>query len=177
MNIHHLELFYYVARHSGVSAAARKIPYGIQQPAISAQVLRLEQDLGQTLFHRRPFRLTPAGQDLYAFIEPFFGGLAGINRRLRGGENLHLSIAAQELILRDYLPAILRGLRERLPKFTFTLHNLTMEEIDQRLLAQQLDLGLGPFTGRRPDGLRQRIIIELPPVLLCLLYTSDAADE
>ena len=166
MNIHHLELFYYVARHGGVSAAARKIPYGIQQPAISAQVLRLEQDLGRTLFHRRPFRLTPAGQDLYAFIEPFFGGLAGINRRLQGGENLHLSIAAQELILRDYLPAILRGLRERLPKFTFTLHNLTMEEIDQRLLAQQLDVGLGPFTGKRPDGLRQRIIIELPPVLL-----------
>ena len=85
MNIHHLELFYYVAKHGGVSAAARKMPYGIQQPAISAQVLRLEQELGVTLFQRRPFRLTSPGQDLYQFIEPFFGGLTEIGRRLRGG--------------------------------------------------------------------------------------------
>jgi len=166
MNIHHLELFYYVARHGGVSAATRKIPYGIQQPAISAQVLRLEEELGQTLFHRRPFRLTTAGQELYAFIEPFFSGLATVGRRLRGGEEVHLSIGAQELILRDYLPAILRGLRDRLPKFSFTLHNLSMEEIEQRLLSQQLDVGLGPLTGKRSEGLRHRVIIELPPVLL-----------
>lgn len=166
MNIHHLELFYYVARHGGVSAAARKIPYGIQQPAISAQVLRLEEELGQTLFHRRPFRLTTAGQELFAFIEPFFGGLATVERRLKGGEAIHLSIGAQELILRDYLPVILRELRDRLPKFTFTLHDLSLEEIDQRLLAQQLDVGVGPLMGKRPEGLRQRIIIDLPPVLL-----------
>lgn len=166
MNIHHLELFYYVAQHGGVSAAARKIPYGIQQPAISAQVLRLEEELGQTLFHRRPFRLTPAGQDLFTFIEPFFSGIATVGRRLRGGDEIHLSIGAQELILRDYLPSILRSLREQLPKFTFTLHNLSTEDIEQRLLSQQLDIGLVPLIGKRSEGLRQRVIIELPPVLL-----------
>src|SRR6186713_2251813 len=106
MNIHHLELFYYVAKHGGISAAARKIPYGIQQPAISAQVLRLEQDLGQTLFQRRPFRLTEAGGELFRFIEPFFAGLEATARKLRGGEDAHLAIGAQELILRDYLPPI-----------------------------------------------------------------------
>ena len=37
MNIHHLELFYYVARHGGISEAVRNMPYGIQQPAISGQ--------------------------------------------------------------------------------------------------------------------------------------------
>ena len=64
MNVHHLELFYYVARHGGVSAAARAMPYGIQQPAISAQILQLEDSLGTTLFHRRPFRLTGTGEAL-----------------------------------------------------------------------------------------------------------------
>ena len=38
MNVHHLELFYYVARHGGISAAVRYIPYGIQQPAVSGQM-------------------------------------------------------------------------------------------------------------------------------------------
>src|SRR5215218_8219424 len=103
MNIHHLELFYYVAKHGGVSAAARKMPYGIQQPAISAQVLRLEQELGKTLFQRRPFRLTGPGEELFQFIEPFFGGLAAMGHRLRGGEEAHLAIGAQEVILRDYV--------------------------------------------------------------------------
>jgi DNA-binding transcriptional LysR family regulator len=50
MNIHHLELFYYVARHKGISEAVRNIPYGIQQPAISGQILQLEDFLGTTLF-------------------------------------------------------------------------------------------------------------------------------
>ena len=52
MNVHHLELFYYVAKHGGISAAVRKIPYGIQQPAISGQMTKLEQDLGVRLFER-----------------------------------------------------------------------------------------------------------------------------
>src|SRR6185436_17199676 len=55
MNIHHLELFYYVAKHGGISQAARNISYGIQQPAVSSQIIQLEEFLGTTLFHRRPF--------------------------------------------------------------------------------------------------------------------------
>ena len=37
MNVHHLELFYYVARHGGISRALQYMPYGIQQPAVSGQ--------------------------------------------------------------------------------------------------------------------------------------------
>src|ERR1700677_3058512 len=60
MNVHHLELFYYVAKHGGISEAVRKMPYGIQQSAISSQILQLEETLGLKLFQRRPFNLTPA---------------------------------------------------------------------------------------------------------------------
>ena len=58
MNVHHLELFYYVAKYGGISEAVRNIPYGIQQPAMSGQVIQLEEFLGITLFQRRPFALT-----------------------------------------------------------------------------------------------------------------------
>src|ERR1700690_2902158 len=75
MNIHHLELFYYVARHRGISSAVRHMPYGIQQPAVSSQILLLEQDLGVRLFERNPFRLTPAGEELDNFVRPFFENL------------------------------------------------------------------------------------------------------
>src|SRR5438094_6303462 len=70
MNIHHLELFYYVARHGGISEAVRNIPYGIQQPAVSAQIIQLEESLGVTLFRRRPFSLTGPGDKLFRVIQP-----------------------------------------------------------------------------------------------------------
>ena len=63
MNVHHLELFYYVAKYEGITAAVRKMPYGIQQPAVSGQLLQLEKNLEVKLFNRRPFSLTDAGNE------------------------------------------------------------------------------------------------------------------
>ena len=74
LNVHHLELFFYVARHGGITAALPHIPYGIQQPAVSAQIAQLEEHLGAKLFERRPFALTRAGQMAYEFAAPFFRG-------------------------------------------------------------------------------------------------------
>jgi DNA-binding transcriptional LysR family regulator len=63
MNVHHLELFYFVAKHGGIAAAVRNIPYGIQQPAVSGQIAKLEESLGTKLFQRRPFALSPWGRE------------------------------------------------------------------------------------------------------------------
>jgi DNA-binding transcriptional LysR family regulator len=166
MNVHHLELFYYVARHGGISAAARRMPYGIQQPAISAQILQLEDSLGTVLFHRRPFQLTQPGESLYAFIEPFFTGLPDVARKLRGGVEMRLRIAAPETVLREYLPGVLRQARRRFPALTFTLTGGRLEQIEKKLLGQEIDLGLSSLHGKRPEGIKQR---ELVPLTMALL--------
>src|SRR5437588_11619061 len=98
MNIHHLELFYYVARHGGIMEAVRNMPYGIQQPAVSGQVAQLESYLGVTLFQRRPFALTVDGQKLYDFIQPFFSQLEKVAVELQGGQARHLRIGASTII-------------------------------------------------------------------------------
>jgi DNA-binding transcriptional LysR family regulator len=178
LNIHHLELFYYVARHGGVSAAARHIPYGIQQPAISAQVIQLEGDLGTPLFHRRPFRLTAAGEDLFRFIEPFFGGLHEMGRKLRGGAQVRLRIGAPETIQREYLPGLLRTMRKRQPALTVSLFSGRLAQIETKLLVQEIDLGIAPLEGRRPEGIQQRELLRLTMYLLVprssKLRTADA---
>src|ERR1035441_8068587 len=97
MNIHHLELFYYVARHGGITEAVRNIPYGIQQPAVSGQVAQLEEYLGVTLFQRRPFALTPPGEKLYQFIQPFFANLDQIASELQGGKARQIRIGASTI--------------------------------------------------------------------------------
>src|SRR5882762_86955 len=116
MNIHHLELFYYVAKHSGISEAVRNMPYGIQQPAVSGQIIQLEEFLGVTLFQRRPFNLTPAGRELFDFIDPFFSYLSVAADRLQGGTAHQIRIGASEIVLRDHLPDLVSVIHKKFPK-------------------------------------------------------------
>ena len=115
MNVHHLELFYYVARHGGIMEAVRNIPYGIQQPAVSSQIAQLEEFLGVTLFQRRPFALTPAGEKLFAFIQPFFANLDKIGDELQGGRTRHIRIGSSTIVLRDHLPGLFKACEKNFP--------------------------------------------------------------
>ena len=166
MNIHHLELFYHVARCRGVSAAARQMPYGIQQPAISAQILQLEDSLGKTLFQRRPFELTPEGEILFAFVEPFFTKLPAIAERLRGGADQSLRISCPEIVQRDYLPALLAGMRSRLPGFHFNLESGRVDEIENHLRSGKTDLGLATSAGPKNNDIRHHELLRMPLLLL-----------
>lgn len=166
MNIHHLELFYYVAKSGGISEAARKIPYGIQQPAISAQVGQLERDLGVSLFHRRPFALTPAGQELFQFIQPFFENLTKTADRIRGGIVHHIRIGASEIVLREHLPVIMRRVRERFPKVRVTLRDGYQAQLESWLRANELDLTVTLLEQKAPAALHAATLIEIPLVLL-----------
>lgn len=166
MNIHHLELFYYVARHGGIMGAVRNIPYGIQQPAVSGQVAQLEEDLGLTLFHRRPFSMTPQGQELYDFIRPFFDNLTPMAEKLRGGIAQHLRIAASEIVLRDYLPSILQDLGKQFPKLKVSLREGYHPEVVTWLQQQEIDLSVGLLGGKPPPGISAMPMFKMPLVLL-----------
>ncbi len=178
MNIHHLELFYYVAKHGGISEAVRHMPYGIQQPAISGQVIQLEEFLGATLFHRRPFSLTPPGKELYDFIKPFFENLTPMAEKLRGGVSQHLRIAASETVLRSYLPEMLQELRGQFSKLKVTLREGYHPQVITWLLEQEIDLSIGLLGGKPPAGVNAIPLFKLPLVLLAPKNSKlKSADE
>ncbi len=178
MNIHHLELFYHVARSGGVSAAARQMPYGIQQPAISAQILQLEDSLGKILFHRRPFQLTPEGETLFAFVDPFFSKLPYIADRLRGGADHSLRIACPEIVQRDYLPTLITGVRKSMPDFHFSLQSGRVDDIKLQLRAGKCDLGLATSYGPRDEDIHYHELLRMKIVLLVPEKTGpESADE
>lgn len=154
MNVHHLELFYYVAKHGGISGAVRNMPYGIQQPAISGQVIQLEEFLGVTLFQRRPFSLTPQGRELYEFARPFFDNLTPMGEKLRGGVSQHLRIAASETVLGTFLPGMLQGLRMKFPKLRVSLREGYHPQVLTWLQAQEIDLSIGLIGGTPPSGVQ-----------------------
>ena len=178
MNIHHLELFYYVAKHGGISEAVRHMPYGIQQPAISGQVIQLEEFLGATLFHRRPFSLTPPGKELYDFIKPFFENLTPMAEKLRGGVSQHLRIAASETVLRSYRPEMLQELRGQFSKLKVTLREGYHPQVITWLLEQEIDLSIGLLGGKPPAGVNAIPLFKLPLVLLAPKNSKlKSADE
>lgn len=166
MNVHHLELFYYVARHGGIMPAVRNIPYGIQQPAVSAQVAQLEEHLGVTLFQRRPFALTPEGEKLYEFVRPFFGQLDRVAAELQGGQTRHFRIGASTIILRDHLPLLLQSVHRRFPGLKVSLREGYPAQLTELLARDEVDLVITLAEPRPPRGFKSLVLLELPLVLL-----------
>jgi DNA-binding transcriptional LysR family regulator len=166
MNIHHLELFYYVAKNGGISRAVRAMPYGIQQPAVSSQILLLEEDLGIKLFERTPFKLTREGEELYAFARPFFDNVASIGAKLRQRAGPHLRVAGSELVLRDYLPSVIERLRKREPKLKLGLRSGFQAEMEKWLLDREVELAITPLEGSPPAKINCRRLMRLPMALL-----------
>jgi DNA-binding transcriptional LysR family regulator len=166
MNVHHIELFYYVARHGGIMPAVRNIPYGIQQPAVSAQVAQLEEFLGVTLFHRRPFALTPEGEKLFAFAQPFFANLERVADELQGGQTRHFRIGASTIVLRDHMPQLLNGVRKKFPGLKISLREGYPVQLEALLANDEVDLVITMIDRKPAAGFQSIVLLELPMVLL-----------
>lgn len=166
MNVHHLELFYYVARHQGIAEAVRNIPYGIQQPAVSGQIIALEDFLGVKLFQRRPFILSPAGQELYEFIKPFFSNLEPMTKKLQGGTAHHVRIGASEIVLRDHVPYFIGQVKKKFPQMRLTLREGYQPQIETWLEREELDLGFTLIGDNPPPGIQSAPLLSLPLMLL-----------
>ena len=166
MNVHHLELFFYVAKHGGIMPAVRNIPYGIQQPAVSAQVAQLEEFLGVTLFQRRPFALTVEGEKLYQFIQPFFANLDKIAGELQGGQLRHVRIGASTIVLRDHLPGLLQGVQRKFPGLKVSLREGYRAHLESLLQRDEIDLAVTLIEKKPSPGFNSLNLLELPMVLL-----------
>ena len=166
LNPHHLELFYYVARHGGISRALRQIPYGIQQPAVSGQILQLEETLGVKLFARTPFRLTPEGEELFRYVQPFFENMDALEARLRTGSAPTLRIGAAESVLLDHLPAVLKALRRQQPRLQLQLRSGFQPELESWLQERQIDLAVAALETRPSANVHRLPLVRLPLVLL-----------
>jgi DNA-binding transcriptional LysR family regulator len=165
-NLHHLELFYHVAHSGGITAAARSMPYGIQQPAISGQIADLENDLGVRLFQRRPFQLTPAGKELYDFLYPFFRALPDVAARIAGTATRRLRLAAPASIIREHLPAVLAKMKKERPDLELCLVDANQQGAFDLLEREEVDLAVCELESKPPPGVSVEVLLSLKLVLL-----------
>jgi DNA-binding transcriptional LysR family regulator len=142
MNLHYLELFYYVAKFGGVAAAERNIPWGVKSSALSAQMLAFEDDLGGKLFERRPFALTEAGQELYAFARLVVEGAPIAENKVQEKFGRRLRVGASEIVLRDYLPSICGEMRAKFPGLKINLRIGQQPELEEMLRRRDINVAL-----------------------------------
>lgn len=175
MELYQLRTFVAVAREGNLSRAAKEL--ATSQPAVSAQVKALEEELGLVLFERSPkgMALTPGGvqllEDALAVIGVTEGMLAKA-RSLRGVVEGIVKIGAlsDPAILR--LGQILTLSQERHPGLVPELHHATSGNLRRELLAGNLDCAF--ILGPSEEGLERR---ELRPMRLVVVLPPDAGAD
>ena len=128
-----------------MSHAARAL--FITQPAATARIQRLEENLGAKLFVRTPrgMRLTEAGS---AFLPQAHRALDAIadGRRMvnavEGGGAGRLALGAAPALSTYVLPAVLKRFSVSHPRVRVSVTTGHSEEILQLLLAEKVDVGL-----------------------------------
>lgn len=166
INLHYLELFYHVGKHGGPRPASRKMKWGIQPSAISKQLCRLEKETGLCLYERQPFKLTPAGQKLFAHIKPFMEDLPELVVRLRQGEPEAVRLGASAVVLRDYLPSILRRVQQGFPGLRLTFQEGHQGQIATWLNDKAIDVAVTVLEGDIAGDYPSEPLLQLPMILL-----------
>lgn len=136
-----LDAFQEVARARSFSGAAKALH--LTQSALSQRVLKLEEELGTTLFVREPagLRLTEAGEKLLRYCqsrslleEEFLGGLeAGSN--LRG----QVRIAGFSTAMRSLVLPVIGGLVKAHPGLQISLQSAELRDLPGRLYSGEAD--------------------------------------
>ena len=141
-----VEAFLEVARRGSVSRAAEVL--FVTQPALTARIHALEQELGAELFvrTRQGMRLTEAGRAFMPHAERATGALREGVRALeavRSGAEGHLVLAAAPAVSTYLLPPILQRFSHDHPKVDVTVRTGHSEDVLRMVLRDEVQLGLG----------------------------------
>jgi DNA-binding transcriptional LysR family regulator len=144
MYLEQLRHFYTVAETGSFTEASRKLL--LTQPAVSNQIRKLEEDIGQKLFERqgRRVQLTRAGEILYAHTRKIFQQLReaeGILEDLKSLETGSLSLGTVDVVSIYVLPQIFREFHEKYPRVEISIQVDNSTNISRGVLEGEFDLG------------------------------------
>ena len=170
MDVRLLEAFRAVVDHRTVTNAATSL--GVTQPAVSAQIARLEQELGFLLFERGNGRLkpTPEGLLFYAEASKALGGIDRLfqaARQIRTAQVGQLVIASHPSAAISLLPPIISAFLAERPGVLVRLVSRNSDVISRLLPSQSYDIGIAELpvdeNAVKVTRFRLRCVAVLPP--------------
>src|SRR5689334_16002472 len=163
MELHQLEYFVAVAEEASFTRAAARVH--VAQPGVSAQVRRLESELGQRLLDRsgRTIRLTEAGAAVLPFARAALDAVT--NARLAVDELAGLvrgqvTIGMVSGCALPVLAELLAGFRKQYPGVAISLTEDTSDRLAEMLGDGRLDLALIGVAGEPVDGISTAVLID-----------------
>ncbi len=183
MDLRQLRYFLAVAEERSVTRAAARLH--LTQPPLSAQLARLEHEVGVELFvrHRRGVDLTEAGRHLVEHARRLLADVdtaAEAVRRIGQGRSGRLVLAFVSATGWSVLPPLLRRFHEALPEVELRFVEAASDEVAEHVRARRADLGLvhlppgGAATGVGPD-LDVAVVRREP--LVAVLPREEATDD
>jgi len=169
VELRQLVYFEAVVRCGGFTRAAESLR--IAQPAVSAQIQRLEAELGTPLLTRttRRVSLTAAGElflvrarRILGELDAARGDLAELTAVLRG----HVTLAATQVLGSIDLPAALAAFHTRYPGVTLSLRTGLVAELLTALDTGEVDLILGPIHADLGSQYASQVLVDEQLVLI-----------
>lgn len=171
MHLRDIELFCEVAAQRSFSRAAKTL--GLSQPVASETVKALEDRLGIALINRskRPLELTPAGQMYWEGCRQLLDDFRRLEDRiqqLRDKVVGPVRVAAIYSVGLLQMDAYVKQFEHLYPDAALELRYLHPDEVLQRVLDDEADLGLVSFPPKRSDIVctpwqEQEIVVVVPP--------------
>ncbi|MDF1778409.1 MAG: LysR family transcriptional regulator [Rhizobiaceae bacterium] len=159
MRIHSSAIHYFdaVRRAGSIREAARRL--NVASSAVNRQILKLEDLVGTPLFDRSStgVSLSSAGEILahhvIVVLQDLDRARAEIDA-LKGARIGHLTIGAVEGVCTSLLPIVLRELKERAPRITYSVDSMGSAAIPEQVQNGLTDIGIAFNLPRSPE-LRQ----------------------
>ncbi len=145
MELHQLRYFVAVVDEENFTRAAERCL--VSQPSLSQQIIKLEKELGQPLLERlgRRVQLTDAGRLLYDKALRVLSTVDGVQdelAELSGEGRGRLAVGAMLTAAPYLLPKLVRRFGRRFPHAEIILHEDLTEQIVDRLMQGELDVGI-----------------------------------
>lgn len=145
MNTRQREYAVVLSETKNFSMAAEKL--GISQPALSKQIIALENELGIKLFDRsaNPLDLTPAGEFFVKKAKELLFEedlILKTIERYKTGENGKLIIGVSPFRSLYMMPDLIRALKEKFPSLDIFLEEVCLSELQKGLLEGKYDFAI-----------------------------------
>ncbi len=163
MELHQLRYLVSVVDEGSFTAAADH--EHVSQSGVSAQVAKLERELGQALLHRGPrsLRLTAAGEAVLPLARAVLAGVAQIREVADDVSGLAVGRVRLGMIRGCSIPPFLdavAGFGCEHPGVELVLSEADSDDLQLQVAAGALDLALVGYADRVGEGLAVRVVVD-----------------
>ncbi|WP_237571470.1 LysR family transcriptional regulator [Mycolicibacterium lacusdiani] len=162
MELRQLEYVVAVAEEANFTRAAGRVH--VAQPAVSAQIARLERELGEPLFDRgkREVRLTAAGSALLPHARAALAAVAAARTAVDElGQLVRGSVAIGAVTAHDVdLPALLAEFHVAHPGVDISLGSDDSDALIDGIRTGRLDVAIVSVSDHLPDGLAAEVVTD-----------------